>query len=131
MAHFAKINSENIVVKVHVVNNSELIIEDGEELEINGIRHLERHGTDSGFYWKQTSYNTLAGVHKLGGTPYRKNYAGTGYSYNESRDAFIPPKPYQSWTLDENTCQWIAPKPLPDDGKPYRWDENKKSWKKL
>ena len=131
MAHFAKINSENVVVKVHLVNNSKLISKDGKELEINGIRHLDRHGTDSGFYWKQTSYNTSGGVHKLGGTPFRKNYAGKGYTYDAEKDAFIPPKPYDSWVLNETTCLWEAPKPYPDDGKPYTWNEATISWDQI
>lgn len=78
--------------------------------------------------WIQTSYNTLGGQHRLGGTPLRKNYAGVGYTYDRERDAFIAPKPYASWTLDEETCLWISPVPLPDDGKFYNWDEETKSW---
>lgn len=78
--------------------------------------------------WIQTSYNTLGGVHKLGGTPLRKNYAGIGYSYDAQRDAFIPPKPYQSWTLNEDTCLWESPKPVPLDDKLYQWDEQILEW---
>lgn len=78
--------------------------------------------------WIQTSYNTYGGEHKLGGTPLRKNYAGVGYSYNRELDAFIAPKPYESWTLDETTCLWSAPTPMPTDGKIYKWDEPTLSW---
>ena len=78
--------------------------------------------------WKQTSYNTKGGVHALGGTPFRKNYAGIGYSYDSGRDAFIPPKPFASWSLNETTCLWDAPIPMPTDGKMYKWDEPTISW---
>jgi len=78
--------------------------------------------------WIQTSYNTQGGVHLLGGTPLRKNYAGIGYTYDRTRDAFIPPQPFASWTLNEDTCLWDAPTPYPTDGKNYRWDEPTTSW---
>jgi len=78
--------------------------------------------------WRQTSYNTKGGVHALGGTPFRKNYAGIGFSYDEQRNAFIPPKPFASWLLNESTCLWDAPTPMPTDGKMYRWDEPTLSW---
>ena len=78
--------------------------------------------------WIQTSYNTRGGVHALGGTPLRKNYAGIGYTYDRVRDAFIPPKPYASWTLNEDTCLWDAPVAYPDDGKRYTWDEATTNW---
>ena len=78
--------------------------------------------------WIQTSYNTRGGVHLLGGTPFRKNYAGIGYTYDAVRDAFIPPKPYASWVLNEETCLWDAPVAYPDDGKRYTWDENTQQW---
>jgi len=76
----------------------------------------------------QTSYNTRGGVHLLGGTPLRKNYAGVGYLYDEMRDAFIPPKPYPSWSLNEQTCLWDAPIPYPTDGDSYTWDEDNQTW---
>ena len=89
--------------------------------------------------WIQTSYNTHGGVHRLGGTPLRKNYAGIGYSYDRTKDAFIPPKPYSSWILDDTTCQWKSPIDMPTDelasGKCYYWDEaahqadNSTGWK--
>ena len=78
--------------------------------------------------WIQTSYNTWGGVHKLGGTPLRKNFAGVGYTYDDMKDAFIPPKPYKSWTLNETTCLWEAPVTKPDDTKKYEWNEDTQSW---
>lgn len=81
--------------------------------------------------WIQTSYNTHGGVHANGGTPLRKNYAGVGYSYDATKDAFIPPQPFASWTLDDATCLWNAPVPMPTDGKPYAWDEATTSWKEI
>lgn len=78
--------------------------------------------------WVQTSYNTKGGEHILGGTPLRKNYASIGYTYDENRDAFIPPKPFPSWILDEDTCYWSPPTPYPDDDKMYEWDESSTSW---
>jgi hypothetical protein len=81
--------------------------------------------------WVQTSYNTYGGVHKLGGTPLRKNYAGVGYTYDEQRDAFIPPRPYQSWNLNEDTCLWESPIPYPNDNKPYLWNETTGSWEEV
>lgn len=78
--------------------------------------------------WIQTSYNTRGGVHVNGGTPLRKNYAGIGYSYDKERDAFIPPQPFPSWTLNEDTCLWEAPTAKPNDDKPYYWDEATQSW---
>jgi hypothetical protein len=81
--------------------------------------------------WLQTSYNTQGGVHKNGGTPLRKNYAGVGYTYDAVRDAFIPPQPFASWLLNDDTCLWEAPVAMPTDGKPYAWDEATTSWKEL
>lgn len=78
--------------------------------------------------WIQTSYNTHGGVHATGGTPLRKNYAGIGYTYDRTRDAFIPPQPYPSWTLDETTCLWQAPVAYPTDGKQYAWNESSQQW---
>ena len=81
--------------------------------------------------WIQTSYNTHGGQHRNGGTPLRKNYAGIGYSYDRTKDAFIPPKPYPSWVLNEETCLWGAPTPMPTDDKFYKWDETTTSWKEV
>ena len=78
--------------------------------------------------WIQTSYNTHGGQHTLGGTPLRKNYAGIGYTYDRTKDAFIPPQPFASWTLDEETCLWESPTPYPTDDKIYHWDETTTSW---
>ena len=78
--------------------------------------------------WIQTSYNTHGGQHKLGGTPLRKNYAGIGFTYDRTRDAFIPPKPFASWVLNEDTCLWDAPVAMPQDGKVYFWDEATTNW---
>jgi hypothetical protein len=78
--------------------------------------------------WIQTSYNTSGGVHKNGGTPLRKNYAGVGFTYDRTKDAFIPPKPFNSWLLNETTCLWEAPTPMPQDDKVYNWDEPTTSW---
>ena len=78
--------------------------------------------------WVQTSYNTHGGVHANGGTPLRKNYAGIGFTYDKVRDAFIPPKPFPSWVLNEDTCLWDAPIPYPQDGKRYQWDEAALNW---
>ena len=78
--------------------------------------------------WIQTSYNTFAGQHSLGGTPLRKNFAGIGYTYDRERDAFIPPKPFASWTLNEETCLWGAPVAMPNDGKIYFWNEEQTNW---
>lgn len=78
--------------------------------------------------WIQTSYNTRGGVHLNGGEPLRKNYAGIGYTYDAQRDAFIPPKPYPSWVLNEDACLWDSPVPYPTDGKRYEWDEQNTNW---
>jgi hypothetical protein len=79
--------------------------------------------------WIQTSYNTFGGQHTLGGTPLRKNYAGIGYAYDKTLDAFIPPCLHKSWTLNEQTCLWEPPVPMPSDGKKYYWDEESQNWK--
>ena len=121
MAHFAKLGTDNIVEKVEVVSNN---IATTEQDGINFLNNL--YGTND--IWKRTSYNTIAGVHKLDGTPLRKNYAGIGYTYDEDRDAFIPPKPYSSWILDEETCNWEAPVAHPDDGQFYNWSETNQTW---
>jgi len=126
MAHFAKLGSENTVEKVIVVHNNKLLV-DGVESEQPGVDFLNNLYKTSDV-WKQTSYNTQGGVHKLGGTPFRKNYAGIGYTYDEDRDAFIPPKPYPSWILNEDTCLWEAPVAFPDDGKNYDWNEETAKW---
>ena len=131
MAHFAQIDSNNIVTQVIVVADADTADAQGNHLESIGIAFCQRL---IGGNWEQTSYNTQGGVHTNGGTPFRKNYAGLGYTYDAGRDAFIPPKPYASWVLDESTCLWDAPMPYPTDvGTPdapkrYVWDEETKAW---
>ena len=126
MASFAKIGLNNKVIEVHSLHNDVLKDAGGIEQEVLGIDFLTKLTGWS--IWKQTSYNTGGGVHKLGGTPLRKNHAGIGYAYDEDRDAFIPKQPFNSWTLNEDTCQWEAPSARPDDGKFYTWNEEIKSW---
>jgi hypothetical protein len=115
MAHFAQIDANNIVTQVLVIEQD--VVDTG------------LFGEPSSFV--QTSYNTHGGVHLLGGTPLRKNYAGIGYTYDLGRDAFIPPKPYNSWVLDEDTCLWNSPTSMPTDGKRYEWNEDTTSWVEL
>ena len=111
MAHFAKLGINSKVIGVEVVADADCKNADNIEDEQVGIQFLENiHGWP---LWKQTSYNTQANVHSLGGTPFRKNYAGIGYTYDEDRDAFIPPKPHASWVVNETTCVWEAPVAYP------------------
>jgi len=126
MASFAKIGLNNKVIGVLSVHNDVLKDANGVEQEVLGIDFLTK--LTGWAIWKQTSYNTQGGVHKLDGTPLRKNHAGIGYTYDEDRDAFIPKQPFNSWTLNEDTCQWEAPVALPDDGKDYKWNEETTSW---
>ena len=127
MAHYAFLDENNIVTEVIVGKN------EGED----GVNWEAHYGAFRGQLCKRTSYNTHGGVHSSGGTPYRKNYAGLGYMYNAIRDAFIPPKPFNSWVLDEQTCLWNAPVAMPEDAgtgdppKRYQWDEVTTSWKEL
>ena len=114
MAHFAKLDENNVVTEVHVVHNNELLDENGNESEAKGIAFLQ---SLFGGTWKQTSYNGNI----------RKNYAGIGCSYRQDIDAFVPPKPYASWMLNAN-AQWEAPVAMPSDGKRYEWDEATTSW---
>jgi len=111
MAHFAKV-SNGVVVQVIVAEPE----------------FFQTFVDTSPGEWIQTSYNTKGGVHTNGGTPLRKNYAGIGYTYDRTRDAFIPPQPYASWTLNEDTCLWDAPTPMPTEGGPYVWNESTQSW---
>jgi hypothetical protein len=114
MAHFAKIDENNVVTQVVVVDNKDTADANGVEKEHIGAAFLE---SVLGGTWKQTSYNGSI----------RKNYAGVGYTYDADIDAFVAPKPYPSWVLDEN-AQWQAPVPMPDDGEMYSWDEATQSW---
>ena len=120
IAHWAELNSDNEVIRVLVVADDK---EDGQKFL---AEDLGLGGT-----WKKTSYNTQGGVHTLGGTPYRKNFAGVGYTFDAAKDAFIAPKPFASWTLDATTCLWNAPTPMPTDDKRYMWDEPTTSWKEV
>jgi hypothetical protein len=124
MAHYAFLDNNNIVTEVIV----------GKEEGSDGVDWEQHYGNFRGQRCKRTSYNTLGGVHSNGGTPFRKNYASIGYTYDRIRDAFIPPKPYASWTLNEETCLWNPPTALPEDAgtgepeKTYAWDEITLSW---
>ena len=126
MASFAKIGLNNKVIEVLSVHDNELKDANGVEQEVNGIDFLTKLTGWS--IWKQTSYNTLAGQHKLGGTPFRKNHAAIGHTYDEDRDAFIPKKPFASWTLNETTCQWEPPVAKPIDNNYYIWNEETQQW---
>jgi hypothetical protein len=126
MASFAKIENNIVIIVVSVVNE---ILKDsnGIEQEKLGINFLNQlYNTNDN--WKQTSYNTHGGIHNNGGTPFRKNHAGIGYTYDEDRDAFIPKKPYNSWILNENTCNWESPIAYPTDGQKYNWNETTQNW---
>ena len=125
MAHFVKINDSNIVIRGVVLDDKDTQDENGDEVESVGAKYLS---DGFGGTWKRTSYNTFGNVHRLGGTPFRKNYAGIGYTYNAAKDAFISPQPYPSWPLNEDTCLWDAPTAYPDDGKKYTWNEDTTSW---
>jgi len=129
MASFAKIGLNNKVIEVLSVHNNELKDADGVEQENIGIDFLTK--LTGWAIWKQTSYNTIAGSHKLGGTPFRKNHASIGDIYDEDRDAFISPKPYPSWTLNEETCLWECPveKPSFDENtQSISWNEDNQTW---
>ena len=118
MAHYSFLNMQNIVTEVIVGKD-----------ETDGPTNWEMHyGNIREQVCKRTSYNTKGGVHSEGGTPFRKNYAGIGYTYDFARDAFIPPKPFDSWTLNENSCLWEAPVAYPEDGQQYEWNEETTSW---
>jgi hypothetical protein len=122
MSHFAKLDENNVVVFVTVGRQED----DGKELELTAR---------TGDAYKQTSYNTHGGIHYTDGKPskdqskaLRKNYAGIGFTYDRDRDAFIPPKPFESWVLDEASCLWQAPIEYPADGGVYEWDETEGDW---
>jgi hypothetical protein len=120
MAHYAFIDSNNMVIEVIVGKD-----------ESDTTMDWEQHYTEFrlGQTCKRTSYNTLRGQHLLGGTPFRKNYAGIGYTYDQARDAFIPPTPFASWILNEDTCNWESPVPCPEvEGKRFIWNEATTSW---
>jgi hypothetical protein len=131
MASFAKLDNNNVVLTVESVVNEVLKDSNNIEQEQLGIDFLNQlYNTNDN--WKQTSYNTHDGVHSNGGIPFRKNHAGIGYTYDENRDAFIPPKPFNSWVLNEQTCTWNAPVAKPttelEDNQYYTWNEETLSW---
>jgi hypothetical protein len=121
MAHFVKLGIGNKVIQGVVVHND---VATSEQAGIDFLNNLYKTND----VWKQTSYNTYGGEHKLGGTPFRKNFAGIGFKYDQTKDAFIPPQPYTSWTLNETTCLWEAPVAYPEDGQKYSWNEETKQW---
>ena len=126
MAHYAKLDENNIVIDVNVVDNSQEDLLGGEEATVTWLKE-GWGGTD----WKKTSYNTVGNEHPTS-TPFRKNYAGIGFTYDSTRDAFIAPQSYPSWLLDENTCQWESPIPFPEvpEGSAdiYNWNEETQAW---
>jgi hypothetical protein len=126
MASFAKIGLNNKVIEVQSVVNEVLHDSNGVEQEAIGIDFLTK--LTGWAIWKQTSYNTHGGVHSSGGTPLRKNHAGIGMTYDETRDAFIPKKPFNSWILNEDTCLWNAPVAKPIDDNMYSWNESTLTW---
>jgi hypothetical protein len=128
MAHFAKLGTGNIVERVEVVSND---IATTEQAGVDFLNTLYKTND----IWKMTSYNTFGGIHKLGGTPFRKNFAGIGFKYDQYKDAFIEPKPYPSWILNEDTCRWEAPVAKPtltqeqiDNNNYYNWNEQNQTW---
>lgn len=118
MAHYAFLDDNNIVTEVIV----------GIDEGVDGTDWEQHYGDFRGQTCKRTSYNTHGGVHNGGGTPLRMNYAGIGYYYDATRDAFIPPKPFASWVLNDSTCLWEPPVPYPADGEMYAWDEDELQW---
>lgn len=118
MAHYTFLNSLNIVTEVIV----------GKDENEDGIDWEQHYSEIRNQPCKRTSYNTYGGINKNGGIPFRKNYAGINYIYDTRLDAFIPPKPFKSWVLNEETCLWESPIPYPDKSKLYEWDEDSKSW---
>ena len=130
MASFAKIGLNGKVIEVQSVVNEVLHDSNGVEQESIGVDFLTKL---TGYpIWKQTSYNTVAGLHKSGGIPFRKNHAGVGYTYDETRDAFIAPKPFNSWILNEDTCIWESPVAIPteqlENNQYYSWNESIINW---
>jgi hypothetical protein len=123
MAHFVELDENNKVIRGIVIHNNELLDDNGNESEQKGIYFCKNL---YGGNWIQTSYNTYGGIHKLEGTPFRKNYAGIGYTFDGV--GFAAPQPYPSWIFDTTTYLWSAPTPMPEDVKVYTWDEATTSW---
>ena len=139
MAHFAKLGANSKVIQVLTLNNGDMLNADGVEDESVGQQYLERHNNWPAQMWIQTSYNTLGGKHKLGGTPLRGNYAGIGYIWDEDNNLFYPKSPYPSWVLNTSEARWQSPLgDAPDDltdeekaaGTTYVWNEVGQSWDK-
>ena len=132
MAHFAKISENNEVLTVHVINNSDTHNAEGVEDETVGQQYLEKHNNWPAQMWIQTSYNTINNTHKLGGTPFRGNYAGIGYIWDEANNLFYIQKPHASWVLNTTDAQWHSP--IGDPPSPpslthhYEWNESDQSW---
>lgn len=120
MAHYAELDANNVVTQVFVGRDEDDLAE--------GVTDWEVYYARPGFTVKRTSYNTVAGEHLTGGTPFRGTYAGVGFHYNEELDIFYPPQPYPSWLLNANTASWEAPVEYPKDGNSYFWDEDSTSW---
>jgi len=125
MAHFVEIDSFNIVIRGVVLDDKDTQDESGNEVESVGAKYLS---DGFGGTWKRTSYNTHRNIHRLDGIPFRKNYAGIGFTFDSVRDAFIPQQPYPSWILNEDTCIWDAPTARPDDDKVHKWNEDTTTW---
>lgn len=121
MSHWAEIDENGTVLRVLVGDDRAMTEQESYQWLIDNL----------GGTWIQTSYNTKRGVHHAGGTPLRKNYAGIGFKYDAERDAFIPPQPWPSWTLNEETCDWEAPVPRPVDSEMYSWEEDTQSWRRM
>jgi hypothetical protein len=119
VGHYAILDENNIVTMVFVGKDEGDLGPDGK------VWDWEEY-----YKAKRTSYNTVGGVHRGGGAPFRKNYAGIGFRYDPDRDAFIPPQPFESWTLNEETCLWEPPVPMPESG-PHNWNEQTLSWEPL
>jgi hypothetical protein len=136
MGYFCKIDINNYVLVIHSVRNDVFTINGIEDENIASDFLNNLHNVN--YVWKQTSYNTHGGIHYTNGEPsedqskaFRKNYAGIGYYYDSIRDAFIPPKPFPSWTLNEQSCLWQSPIPYPNDGKMYQWNEETGNWEEI
>jgi hypothetical protein len=125
MAHFVEVNAFYEVIKGVVLDDKDTQDSAGNEIESIGAKYLH---DGFGGTWLRTSYNTTGGTHRLGGTPFRKNYAGVGCTYDKTRDAFLPVKEFPSWVLNEDTCIYESPIPMPNDDKRYTWDEENTQW---
>ena len=136
MASFAKINEDNEVINVLTVNDEDVLNDQGVETESVGQSYLEKHNNWPAHLWIQTSYNTINNTHKLGGTAFRGNFAGIGFTWDSVNQKFWPPSPYSSWVKDNDSCSWKSPigdaPTLTEEGisanKKYAWNETNQSW---